>query len=380
MSSFFRNTACHGRTLGPCPSRSALAFHRRLPGYEPTPLVRLPELAGELGLGEVLVKDESRRLGLSAFKVLGGSWAAYRAAERALGRDLEPWSDVGQLRAKLSALGPAVLTAATSGNHGRGVARIARLLGFEARIYVPAGTVAARIDALEAEGAQVVVHGTYEQAVERARQEVDGRTLLIQDNGALEGEEMVDWVVEGYATLFWELEDELSDTGARPFDLVVLPIGAGALASAGIAHFRRPGAPPVRLVGVEPVPSACALAALRAGRVVEIPGPQDSIMAGLNCARVAASAFPLLRDGLDGIVPIDDQACREAMRVLARHGIAAGECGAAGLAALRTLLSEEAGAELPAASGLDAEARVLLLCTEGITDPGGYPGNAETSP
>ncbi len=55
-----------------------LDFHRSLPGYEPTPLRELPDLAFRLGLGAVLVKDESRRFGIKAFKALGASYAMYR--------------------------------------------------------------------------------------------------------------------------------------------------------------------------------------------------------------------------------------------------------------------------------------------------------------
>src|SRR5215472_18570091 len=50
-------------------------FHTGLPGYAPTPLTEVPALAAELGVGRVFVKDESARLGLPAFKVLGASWA-----------------------------------------------------------------------------------------------------------------------------------------------------------------------------------------------------------------------------------------------------------------------------------------------------------------
>jgi diaminopropionate ammonia-lyase len=61
----------------PAPS-SARQFHRLLPGYAPTPLVEVPALARDLRAGRVFVKDESSRLGLAAFKVLGASWAIHQ--------------------------------------------------------------------------------------------------------------------------------------------------------------------------------------------------------------------------------------------------------------------------------------------------------------
>ena len=53
-------------------------LHRSIPGYRPTPLVELPALARELGLGRIFVKDEAHRFGLKAFKALGGTYAVYR--------------------------------------------------------------------------------------------------------------------------------------------------------------------------------------------------------------------------------------------------------------------------------------------------------------
>src|SRR5215211_6459360 len=116
------------------PDRSPLRFHRRLPGYEETPLVEAPGLADALGVGKVLVKDESSRLGLPAFKVLGASWAVYRAlGERLPGGTFGDWETVEELKEKLEPLRPLNLVAATDGNHGRALARVARLLGLGAR-------------------------------------------------------------------------------------------------------------------------------------------------------------------------------------------------------------------------------------------------------
>ncbi len=149
-------------------SREPLALHRRLPGYAPTPLVDVPSLAKEYGVGRVLVKDESSRLGLPAFKMLGASWATYRALVDRLGHEPE-WNTVEELAREMATLQPLNLAAATDGNHGRAVARMARLLGFGAHIFMPAGTVDARIEAIESEGATVsVVAGDYDDAVARA--------------------------------------------------------------------------------------------------------------------------------------------------------------------------------------------------------------------
>ena len=126
----------------PSPTPDARSFHTSLPGYRRTPL---RPVAVE-GLGAVAVKDESDRLGLPAFKVLGASWAAERA-----------------LRERPSTH---TLIAASAGNHGRAVARVAAWRGLGCRVFLPARSVGARRAAIESEGAElVVVDGTYEDAV-----------------------------------------------------------------------------------------------------------------------------------------------------------------------------------------------------------------------
>src|SRR4051794_31033978 len=94
------------------------AFHRSLPGYAPSPLRAAPAAAAALGVREVLVKDESARLGPPSFKILGASWATYRALCRRLGRDPAPLLGLAELGAAVRARGPLALVAATDGNHG----------------------------------------------------------------------------------------------------------------------------------------------------------------------------------------------------------------------------------------------------------------------
>jgi len=353
------------------PSREPLAFHRRLPGYAPAPLRRLTELAARLGVGEVLLADESDRFGLPAFKILGASWAVICALRERLGSDLEPWATLEELRAKLERARPLTFVAATDGNHGRAVARMAKLLGFGARIYLPAHSVRARVAAIESEGAEaVLVEGSYDDAVKLAGEQGGPGTLLVQDTSLPGEEELPLRVIEGYSTMFWEMEDELRRSKSRAPDLVLVQIGVGALAAAAIAHFRSPAAGPhTRIIGVEPTRAACALAAIEAGEIVTLPGPQDSIMAGLNCGTVAAFAWPALRDGLDAIVAVEDERCREAMRILAAEEIVAGESGAAGLAGLLELALGPDAALARARLDLGPAARVLVLSTEGATDP-----------
>ncbi len=370
------------------PPRAPLGLHRRLPGYAVTPLRDAPALARANGVGRVWVKDESSRLGLPAFKMLGASWAAYRALVARLGRDPEPWADVEELRRTLAPLRPLTLATATDGNHGRAVARMAALLGLDADVYVPRGTTAARIAAIEGEGAGVtVVDGDYDRAVAAAAAMADDRCLAIQDVGWPGYEQVPAWVVDGYATIFWEVDDQLAARGEEGPDVVVVPVGVGGLAAAAVRHWRHRGRlihrgtpmgfpgplrRPPRLLGVEPLAAACVLRSLRAGRIVTVPGPHDSIMAGLNCGTPSLVAWPFLRAGLDAVVAVADGRARQAMRDLAAAGIVAGETGAASLAGLAEATGGREAGGLRRVLGLGAQARVLLLCTEGATDPEAY--------
>lgn len=357
------------------PSRAPLDVHRRLPGYAPTRLVDAPSLASALGVGRVWVKDEAHRLGLPAFKMLGASWAVYRAVSERLGEDPEPWADVEDLARRVARLRPMALAAATDGNHGRAVARMARLLGFEARIFVPSGTTRARIEAIAAEGATVaVVDAGYDETVARSAEEAGERCLVVSDTSWPGYETVPGWVIEGYATIFWEIEDELAAAGAAwPPDVVAVQVGVGAFAAAAVRHVRRDG---LRrrsvVVGVEPVSAACATASVEAGRVATLPHPQDSIMAGLNCGTPSIVAWPDVSAGVDWFVTIEDEDARGAMRGLADAGVVSGESGAAGLAGLLEIAAGRSAAHLKTEVGLTAGASVLVISTEGATDPDAY--------
>jgi diaminopropionate ammonia-lyase len=360
---------------GSYPDRAPLQFHRRLPGYEETPLVDAPGLADALGVGKVYVKDESSRLGLPAFKVLGASWAVYRALEERLGGEgfEDYWEEIGDLRERLEPLRPLSLVAATDGNHGRAVARVARLLGLGAKIFVPGDMTLARREAIAGEGAEVVVvEGTYDEAVERSAEEgEDG--LVISDMSWPGYERIPWWVIEGYSTMLWEIEDELARRGEAGPDLVVVQAGVGAFGAAVARHFRSPAASThPKLMSVEPASADCLLESVAAGLIVSVPGPHDSIMSGLNCGRPSLVAWPVVSRSIDLLVAVDDEPAREAMRLAAEAGVVSGETGAAGLGGLLELLRSEEGEEARRTLGVSGQTRVLLFNCEGATDPDAY--------
>ncbi|GAA4682132.1 pyridoxal-phosphate dependent enzyme [Streptomyces youssoufiensis] len=418
-------------TAPPAPT-AAHAFHAALPDYAPTRLVELPSLAAELGVGRVFVKDESSRLGLPAFKALGASWALHRVLAERGGAMTGATGAAGPVDAGAGvaagpagagtgpagagpgvAAGPAgagavagaaepvTFVTATDGNHGRAVARIARLLGQRAHVFVSRGVHPEAVGAIEGEGARVTrVAGPYDLAVREAARAVEdagdgpgagsgsGRqaspTVLVQDSGRPGYERIPGWIVEGYATLFAEIDAQLAAAGAGAPDLVAIPVGVGSLAQAAVTHYRAPApdtgagaaasAGPA-LLAVEPEAAACVLESLRRGERVSV-ATGDTAMAGLNCGTPSSLAWPALRAGLDAAVAVSEARAARAVRDLAALGVPSGPCGAASLAGVRAALTGDGAADRRAALGLGPTATLVLLSTEG---PAANPHGQDTS-
>jgi diaminopropionate ammonia-lyase len=352
-------------TSAPAPHAADVeAFHGSLPGFRATPLAEVPRLAADLGVRRLFVKHERERLGLPSFKVVGAAWAVHRAIANRLGVVLPP--RFGATLAAARSLPPGTtLTTATDGNHGRALAHMASLLGLCCRVFVPSGLSEERIAAIEDEGADVViVGGSYDDAVRRcaadAREHAD--RLLVSDTSWPGYETIPSAIVEGYGTIFREARAQLAEAAGESagFTLALVPAGVGSFASAAVQHLAAGGCD---VVAAEPLGADCVRRSLAAGRPVTVPGPHESIMAGLNCGEVSHVAWPVLRRGLRAAVAVSDDEVRDAMRRLAAEGIASSESGAAGLAGLAVLLREEA---------FPCDGTVLVVATEGVTDLDAY--------
>lgn len=384
----------HARSwrCGPPPA-GIPAFHTSMPGHAPTTLHDVPALAGELGVGRVLVKEESQRFGLPAFKVLGVSWAVARLVLERAGRHPGDPTGSGDVGASTDAGGPAAtaggevtwdrvvaaaatlggltLATATDGNHGRALARLARLLGLSARVHVPAVMAPGPAAAIAAEGAEVVrVDGSYDEAVATAAREAEANddVVLVQDTAWPGYERVPGWIVEGYSTLAAEVDDQVADLGLAGVDLTVVPTGVGSLAQAVVTWNRsrppRPGGRHRAVVAAEPETAACVLASLRADGAITVP-TAATVMAGLNCGTPSSLAWPVLRNGLDGAIAVTDGAATAAVEDLGALGIDAGPSGAASLAAARALVHGPGAAARRDHLALPTDAVVVLLSTEG---------------
>jgi diaminopropionate ammonia-lyase len=347
------------RARFPAARPEVLAFHRSLPGYSPTPLLLLPALGRELGVGGVMVKDESQRFGLNAYKALGSSWAVHKFLQQ---RD-----------------GDVTLACATDGNHGRGVAWAAGQAGKRAVIYVPRHTVSARIEAIRQEGAEViVVDGTYDDTLRRAYQDSGSNGWHMVSDTAYRGYmEIPAWVTAGYSTMFIEIEAQLGQGGISRPDIVIVQAGAGALAAAAVEHFLgENSALQPTLVCVQSSEADGLIESVSSddGEVHATKEKQNTMIAGLACGIPSLLAWPVLKRGVTLFVTVEDRFAIDAMRRLyspadGDPSIVAGEAGSAGLAGLLALCLHPAFAEARDRIGLSPKSSILLINSEGDTDP-----------
>jgi diaminopropionate ammonia-lyase len=363
--------------LGRAGFERALAEIASWPGYAPTPLLALPGLAARLGVAELRYKDERGRFGLGSFKALGGAYAvanvlrlramAARGLAAVSSRELLAGGFDDVVRA-------ATVTCATDGNHGRSVAWGAQLFGCRCVIFVHEHVSAGRRAAIARYGAEVrAVRGNYDDAVRHAAATAAAEGWTVVSDTSYPGYRDIPLdVMHGYGVMAAEIAQQLE--GAAPTHVFV-QAGVGALAAAVCASFwLHWGAQRPRFVTVEPTRADCVYRSLEAGRPVVVGGSLQTVMAGLACGEVSELAWPVLHAGTDAAVALDDAWALEAMRVLAAPAagdppIVAGETGGAGLAAL---LAAHADPALRSCLGLDATSRVLLLGSEGDTDPAIY--------
>jgi diaminopropionate ammonia-lyase len=317
----------------------------------PTPLHRLRGLARELGLGSVLVKNESQRFGLPAFKIAGAQYAVARLID-------QHESSVQDL------------ACATAGNHGRAVAHAGRLHGRRVHVYVPVGTAGARVAALREEGADVVVTTVgYDAAVRMMARDAAAHGWTIVSDTAWDGyEEIPRSIMSGYTRLMDEAAEQWGDA---PPDVVIVQAGVGSLAGAvagWLQHFPGP-----RLVIAEPIGSASVLASLEAGQRVTLDSCEPTAMVGLRSAEVSTIAWPVLQSVVEAAVAIPDLLGEEAMARLAHPSpgddatIRTAASGAAGLAALFALVRDPDAAEIRASLVFGPATSVLIVVTEGLT-------------
>lgn len=348
-------------------SDAAAAEIAAWPGYAPTPVTALPGVAAASGVGRLVYKDEAHRFGLGSFKALGGAYAVLRVLQDRLGGGVTAQDLIDGRHAE--AVAGITVCCATDGNHGRSVAWGARTFGCACRVYIHAGVSADREAGIAAYGATMVRRpGDYDASVRDCARdaEANGWVLVADTNAGGGPAEIPALVTQGYTMIARELLDQLDAAPSH----VLIPAGVGGLAAAVAGYWTLRGPRP-RMVVIEPHVADCVFRALRDGAPAPLTGDVNSFMACLSAGEVSPVAWPVLRQAVDDVVTIPDEAAVDAMRALAdgRHGdapLVSGESGCAPIAALLALADHP---DLRAALGLDSRSFVVAIGSEGATAP-----------
>ncbi|MFW8634823.1 diaminopropionate ammonia-lyase [Cribrihabitans pelagius] len=360
------------RVLSPGDFAAAWAEITSWEGYAPTPLLSLPALAQAAGVGAVFYKDEGPRFGLGSFKALGGAYAALRVLQREISKrrgtqvTLEDIRS-GRCRADCAQV---TLVSATDGNHGRSLAWGCQRFGAPCRIYIHAEVSEGRAQAMRELGAEVIrIDGDYDASVRLAKEEAEKNGRFVVSDTSWPGySEPPRDVMAGYGVMVREVCAALD----QPPTHVLLQGGVGGLAAGAAAALRQhwqEHAP--RVVIVEPDRAACLFESARQGAATAVEIAEETVMAGLSCGEPSGLAWEILAEEAADFLTIPDTLVAPAVRLMARPqgddpAVEAGESAIAGLAGL---LAARQHADLSAELGLDASARVLLIGSEGVTDP-----------
>ncbi|QEN08037.1 diaminopropionate ammonia-lyase [Oceanispirochaeta crateris] len=355
-------------------------FHSQIPGYKISPLKNLNNLARMFGVRGIWIKDEAERLELNSFKVLGGSFALYKFIQKKLGLEGQPLTyDYLISKEVREKLGEITFASATDGNHGRGIAWAAGKLGHKCVIYVHSETSAPRIQAIRDYGATVkIIEGNYDNAVRQIVVDSAKNGWNVISDTSWDGYETVPtWIMQGYTTMFLEAQEQFSGQGIIKPSHIFVQAGVGALAASviGFYHSLFGEKAPICVV-VEPENADCLYASMKQndGKPHSITGSLDTIMAGLACGEPSPLAWNILKEKTDAFISCPDYIAAKGMRIYATPlkgdpFIVSGESGAVTLGALIGILTEEGLKDLKESLKLDSQSQILLINTEGNTDP-----------
>lgn len=350
----------------------ARKFHQKIAGYQPTPLCALDALADLFGVKKILVKDESKRFGLNAFKMLGGAYAIARLLCEKYQLDIDTLS-FEQLKNAIGEKMTFVTT--TDGNHGRGIAWAAQQLGQHAVRYMPKGSAQARIDAILNLGAEcIVTEMNYDDTVRLTIQNAQQHGWEVVQDTAWEGYTKIPtWIMQGYTTLADEAVEQMKAMGLTPTH-VLLQAGVGAMAGGVLGYLVDVYGPQnLHSIIVEPDKADCIYRSGVKGDIVNVGGDMATIMAGLACGEPNPLGWEVLRHCASQFISCQDSVAALGMRVLGNPlnndpRIISGESGAVGLGVLAAVHHHPQRNALMDKLALDKDAVVLVISTEGDTD------------
>lgn len=354
-------------------------FHSSFPVYRETPLVSLQNLAEKLQVKSIYLKDESKRFGLNAFKVLGASYAIANEIGRRIGKEITELSAESILsKDTKEKIGDITFVTATDGNHGRGVAWTANKLGQKAVVYMPKGSALERLENIRTEGAEAeITDMNYDDAVRLAQKMAEEKGWIVVQDTAWEGyEDIPRWIMQGYTTMGHEIMEQIPEKPTHIF----LQAGVGSMAGAMTGFFSNlyQEDKPI-IVIVEPAKADCLFQTAQAddGNLHNVTGEMDTIMAGLACGEPCTIGWEVLKGYADAFIRCPEYVAADGMRILAAPmkgdaAVTAGESGAAAFGCMANILMDESLAEWKKLLKLDENARILCISTEGDTDQKNY--------
>ena len=365
---------------GVAKAKEVCAYHQSYPEYTMTPLVKLDALANALGVSKIMVKDESKRFGLNAFKVLGGSYCIGKYIAQRLELHEEKFNFATLVSDEVKAeLGELTFVTATDGNHGRGVAWTAKRLGHKSVVFMPEGTVPERLENIRKLGSDASIQPmNYDDCVRKAKACSEEYGWVITQDTAWEGyEEIPKWIMQGYTTIAYEIIQQIGED--KPTH-VFLQAGVGSMAgaiAAFLADYYGEDCPVITIV--EPTKADCIYRTAEAndGKLHFVTGQMDSIMAGLCCGEPCTIAWEIMESYAKHFVSMPDYVTAKGMRVLGNplpgdEPIVSGESGASCFGLVVEVLQDKELAWLKEQLGLNSESKILCISTEGDTDKANY--------
>jgi len=356
----------YNTVISPADFATARAEITAWQGYAPTPLYHLTALAKDLGLGDILYKDEGPRFDLGSFKALGGAYAGLRVLLRELGGD----ATLADIRAghHSAAVAKITLASATDGNHGRSLAWGAQRFGAPCQIYIHRDVSEGRAQAMRDLGAVVTrIDGDYDDSVDQIRRDAAARGWFVVSDTSWPGYTQAPKdVMAGYGVMVHEIIQDLAQAPTHVF----LQGGVGGLAASVAALLRQHyGADAPRVVVVEPDLAACLFDSAKAGALTHFSIVEETLMAGLSCGEPSPIAWEILHEQASDFITIPESLVAPTMQILGRPlagdaPITAGESAVAGLAGV----IGAATGPLKETLGLSVRSRVLLIGSEGVTD------------
>lgn len=369
------NTGAAATVISAHDYATAFAEISQWQNYKPSPLRELNELAAAIKIDAVLYKDEGERFGISSFKALGGAYAAQRVLQQQISESQNTTVSLEQIRQGQcrEACSNITLVSATDGNHGRSLAWGCQRFGNPCRIYIHSEVSEGRAEIIRGFGADVIrIDGDYDESVRIAREDAQANGWFVVSDTSWTGytQPPTD-VMAGYGVMTQEISDVLDEPPTHVF----LQGGVGGLAAGVAASLRQIwAAQSPRVVVVEPELAPCLFESAKHGAMRNVVIDEETIMAGLSCGEPSPLAWQILSDEASDFITIPDASIPPTVRLLARPlagdpMVESGESGVAGLAALLVARQHPETSDL---LGLDEASRVLLIGSEGITDPDIY--------